>query len=86
MKHYTHFLPKKTPRMIQIGKQINALNFEIEETERKLKNYKANRLELEKTIYTNLTEYHGANALSVKLTAENKADHYNNERLIQKTT
>lgn len=82
MKHYTHFLPKKTLRMMQIGKQINALDFDIEETERKLKRLTADRNELEKLIFEKVSYYHGFGALDNIMTAREKADKYNTERLM----
>lgn len=84
MKHYTHFLPKKTLRMVQIGKQINALNFDIEETERKLKRLTADRNELENEIFKKVSFYDGFGTYAVILEAKAKADEYNNERLINK--
>ena len=82
MKHYTHFLPKKTLRIVQVGKQINALNFDIEETERKLNRLKQDRDELEKEIFAKVSFYHGFRTYSVILEARDKADQYNNERLM----
>ena len=82
MKHYTHFLPKKTLRMVQVGKQINALDFDIEETERKLNRLKQDRNELERGIFAKISFYHGLGSYSVILEAKEKADQYNNERLM----
>lgn len=83
MKHYTQFLPKKTLRMVQIGKQINALNFEIEETQRKLNRLQKDRDELEKEIFAKVSHYSGFGTYAVILKAKETADHYNNERLMQ---
>ncbi len=47
MKHYTHFLKKRTPYFIQLGKISNAISYDIEETERKLKALKQQREEIE---------------------------------------
>ena len=32
MKHYTHFLKKRAPHFIQLGKMSNAISYDIEET------------------------------------------------------
>ena len=48
MKHYTHFLKKRAPHFIQLGKMSNAISYDIEETERKLKALKQQREEIEK--------------------------------------
>ena len=84
MKHYTQFLPKKTLRMVQIGKQINALNFDIEETERKLKRLTADRNELETEIFTKVSFYNGFGTMETINTAKEKAENYNNVRLMNK--
>ena len=68
--------------MVQIGKQVNALNFDIEETERKLKRLTADRNELEKELFNKVAFFHGFGAYTEVLKAKAKADEYNNERLM----
>lgn len=80
MKHYTHFLPKKTQRMLTTGKQINALNYEIEETQRKLNRLTKDRNELEAEIFKGVEQFHDFGATSVIIEAKARADYYNNER------
>lgn len=80
MKHYTHFLPKKTPKMVKTGKQANALNYEIEETQRKLNRLTKDRDELEAEIYKDVAFFHGFGTPEVIGNAKTKAEHYNNVR------
>ena len=70
--------------MVQIGKQINSLNFDIEETKRKLNRLTKDRDELEKEIFAKVSFYHGFGTYSVILEAKANADEYNNERLMNK--
>ncbi|PTT77196.1 MULTISPECIES: aspartyl-phosphate phosphatase Spo0E family protein [unclassified Chryseobacterium] len=81
MKHYTHFLPKKTLKTVKTGKQANALNYEIEETQRKLNRLIRDRDELESEIYKESEFYHGFSAPEFIKTAKAKADHYNNVKI-----
>lgn len=80
MKHYTHFLPKKTLKMVKTGKQANALNYEIEETKRKLNRLTKDRDELEAEIYKDVAFFHGFGTPEVISNAKTKAEHYNNVR------
>ncbi|PTT74105.1 hypothetical protein DD829_16445 [Chryseobacterium sp. HMWF035] len=66
--------------MVKTGKQANALNYEIEETQRKLNRLTRDRDELESEIYKETASYHGFGTLEVIKTAKAKADHYNSVR------
>lgn len=82
MKHYTQFLKKRTPRLIQLGKISNALSYDIEEIERKLKALKQQRDEVENEIFTNISYFSGFGTSEVIETAKQRADEYNHRRVM----
>lgn len=68
--------------MVQVGKQINALNFDIEETERKLSRLTKDRDELETEIFSKVSFYSGFGTPTIIQEAKIQAEKYNNERLM----
>lgn len=82
MKNYTHFLKKRTPRLIQLGKMANALSYEIEETERKLKALKRQRDEVENEIFTNVSYFSRFGTSEAIKEAKRKAEDYNHNRVM----
>ena len=82
MKHYTHFLKKRAPHFIQLGKMSNAISYDIEETERKLKALKQQREEIENEIYNEVFSFYGFSTSEAIETAKAKADEYNYNRVM----
>lgn len=82
MKHYTHFLKKRTPRLIQLGKMSNAVSYDIEETERKLKALKQQREEIESEIFNAISYFCGFGTSEAIEEAKAKAYEYNHNRVM----
>lgn len=84
MQHYTKFLPKRTLRTVQLGKMSKALDFDIEETERKLNRLQNEKQNLENEIFNSVDFHHGFNTPEIINTAKEKAHDYNYNRVMIK--